>query len=93
MEDPKQALRKIDEAIPFAIASGEFVRNAYQVKARILRNHDYVGLALCMQEIMKIELVHPELDAAKEADFLDHLPDGVLSPDLLAGACGIYVKR
>jgi hypothetical protein len=93
IEDPKTALQKIEEAILYAAASGEFIRNAFQVKARILRKlEDYEGLSKCMREIMKIENVHPELDAAKEADFLDRLPDGVLSQDLL-GEYATFLSR
>jgi tetratricopeptide (TPR) repeat protein len=84
LEDPKTALQKIDEAIPFARASGEFIRNAFQVKARILRKlEDYKGLAECMKEIMKIETVHPQLDAAKESDFLRNLPERAIPQSVM----------
>jgi tetratricopeptide (TPR) repeat protein len=85
MGDPKMALQKINEAIPFARESGEFIRNALQVKARILRKlEDYQGLADCMREIMKIERTHPQLEAARERDFLADLPAGAIPKELVA---------
>ena len=82
--DPKRALDEINLAIPIATKSGEFIRNAVQVKARILRKlEDYGGLAECLTAIMKIKNVHPELDARKESDFLDGLPKATISERLL----------
>jgi plasmid stabilization system protein ParE len=84
LELPKQALARINEAILVAKVSGEFIRNALQVKARILRRiEDYDELAICMKEIMKIKKVHPQLDAAKESDFLDQLPENAIAKELL----------
>lgn len=84
LEDTKLALQKIDLAIPVAQKAEKFIRNALQVRARILRKlEDNVGLSDCMREIMLIESKNPNLDAVKEDDFLRQLPIDAISKELL----------
>lgn len=85
LKDPEKALSCIDLALQQAYRSGEFRRNALGVKARILvKLRRGEQLSEVLEEIMSLKMMKGIADIARERDFVDRAPPGLIREDVLA---------
>ena len=81
--DLPRALVVMNEAAEIARMTKQFRRQVLHSKARLLRDmKDYQGLERCLLEII-VEPRSETADIAKEDDFLNNLPPGAISDEVL----------
>ena len=81
--DLPRALVVMNEAVEVARKTKQFRRQVLYSKAWLLRDmKDYQGLERCLLEII-VEPRSETADIAKENDFLNNLPPGAISDEVL----------
>lgn len=84
-EDLRLASHYVEQALVAALAAKEFVRQVLGVRIRIalvLGNHPIVEQSL--QMLVEYSCPSGGLDVAFESDFISRIPEGTVSPELIA---------
>jgi hypothetical protein len=82
-EDPHQAMAAIDIGLENALMTGNFVRHAYNTKARIARKlDDYKLIESILGKLLAYKPSHGSQDVNYEKDYLEGISENEISSDL-----------
>ena len=83
-QDFKQASRVVEGAIRAALADGNFVRDAYNCRARLaITTEDYGLLEDTLEKLIEYHPIAGSQNVRCETDFLSDLPEDAVNPEVL----------